>query len=140
MGLKARLNQFFNAPATNIGVGVTVGTNTYPQASDSYPMGYNNSPSGYYFYTNIINSNSTKGSVSLLYPVSRNSTSNVGDGFQINTNTYPYFVILCTANYGYAFSNWSASYPGGPVVSYSNPYNFYYNDTYYDATIYSNYY
>jgi hypothetical protein len=141
MGLKLRLNQFYDAPNSNVAVSTTINTYTYPlKPSADYPMGYNNSYSGYYFYVNFINSNATRSTVLSYYPTSRSSTSSIGRGYQINTNTYPYFNILTNVNYGYYWSYWSASYPGGPVVSYSQSYNFYYNDTYYDYTIYNNTY
>jgi len=141
LGLKARQNQFYDAPNTNVAVSSTIGYYTYPlKPSADYPMGYNNSSSGYYFYVNFVNSNATRSTVLMYFPISQSSTSSIGRGFQINTNSYSYFNINTSLNYGYYWSYWSASYPGGPVVSYSQSYNFYYNDTYYDYTIYNNTY
>ena len=135
MGLRFRQFQFWDAPQTNCRVSQSIGTYTLPvKPSANYPMGYNNSSGGYYFYMQFSNSNSTKGSVSITYPYSETSTGSVGRGKQINTNSYPYFSIQTNLNYGYSFSYWSINYPGGTAWSYQNATNFYGTDGNYDAS------
>jgi len=135
MGLRARQFQFFDAPTSNCRLSYSINQYTYPQKSTPpFPMAYNNSSGGYYFYMQFQNSNGTAGSVSITYPFSATSTGTVGRGSQLNTNSYPFYTVQTNTNYGYFFSYWSVNYPGGTVWSYTNSTNFWFNDTYYDAS------
>ena len=135
---------------TNIGQASTTNRGSTSQSSLSYIMGVQTYPlqtgdyllanwtSGYYFWTYVSTSNSNAGNVSITYPWSE-TANNVGAINQVFTGAYNYITIQCNVNYGYTFNYWSAGYPGGPTVSYSNPYNLYYNDTYYDSGIIANF-
>lgn len=140
-------------PSSNIGLGaicnrggtstVSLATNkntvTYPNQSSPYSVrgGYVNP--NFYFYVYVATSNGTKGSVNITYPWSENGSS-VGSTKQVYTGVYSSISISCSVNYGYSFYYWSASYPGGPAISYSNSYDISYNGSYYDTTFYANFY
>lgn len=115
------------------------GTVILPNITSPYTIrGSFNNPN-YYFWTYVATSNSTKGAVSITYPWSEGPNASVGTVRNVFTGVYSYITIQVNVTYGYSFSYWSASYPGGPVVSYSSTYNLSYTDTYYDASIYDNF-
>jgi hypothetical protein len=115
------------------------GTVIVPTIAAPYTIvGSFNNPN-YYFWTYIATSNSTKGGVSITYPYSEGPATSAGTFRNVFTGVYSYITIVCNVTYGYSFTYWSASYPGGPVVSYSSTYNLQYYDTYYDASIYANF-
>jgi hypothetical protein len=110
---------------------------TYPQQSaPSIPLRGSQVNANYYFWTNVYSSNSGYGNVQVYYPWTEGPAPTVGFTNQVYTGTYEYITLNAVPNYGYYFNYWRASYPGGPVVSYYSTFNHYYNDTYYDATIY----
>jgi hypothetical protein len=114
---------------------------TYPQQSaPSIPLRGSQVNANYYFWTNVYTNNSSWGNVSIYYPWTEGPSSSVGGTNQVYTGTYEYITLAANASYGYYFNYWSASYPGGPAVSYSSIFNLYYYDTYYDASIYCNFY
>lgn len=139
-------------PTNNIGLGaicnrggtstVSLATNksvtTYPTQSSPYRVRGEYVNPNFYFYVYVATSNSTKGTVNITYPWSENGTA-VGTTRQVFTGAYSSISISCSVNYGYSFSYWSASYPGGPVISYSNSYSISYNGSYYDTSIYANF-
>lgn len=139
-------------PSSNIGLGaicnrggsttVLLSTNkstvTYPNQSSPYPLrGSYNNPN-YYFWTYAGTSNATKGTVSITYPWSETSTA-VGVTKQVFTGVYSYITIRVNVAYGYSFSYWSYSYPGGPAASYSTSFDVYYNGSYYDTSLFANF-
>jgi hypothetical protein len=113
---------------------------TYPnQSSPNIPLRGGQVNPNYIFWVNVYSNNSSWGTLSITYPWSESSAAFVGN-YQAYTGTYPYITIVATPVYGRFFNYWSAFYPSGPAVSYSSTYNIYYTDTFFDATIYANFY
>jgi hypothetical protein len=115
---------------------------TYPtQGSGPYLIRGSFSNPYAYFWLFVYTNNSSWGSVSIIYPWSETSSgsSPVGANNQVYTGVYGYITIRGNPSYGRSFSYWSATNPGGPVVSYSSTYSMYENDTYYNSSIYANF-
>jgi hypothetical protein len=115
------------------------GTVTYPNITSPYTIQGSFNYPNYYFYIYVSSNNSSYGSVNITYPWSESSTGAVGTTKQVFTGVYSYITISASPVYGRSFSYWSQSYPGGPVISYSNSYNVSYNGSYYDSSIYANF-
>jgi hypothetical protein len=114
---------------------------TYPQQSaPNIPLRGSQVNANYYFWTNVYTESTSKGQVQIYYPFTEGPSPAVGLANQVYTGTYPYITLNAVPAYGYFFDYWSASYPGGSAVSYSSIFNLYYYDTYYDASIYCNFY
>lgn len=129
------LRSFFNyygAPTSNMSTYDVMG---YYGTAITYPYrGVPNLNFGYYgntylFYIQAVNTNNTKGSVSITYPFGQGpSGSSVGSGKQVVTSTYQYITIQVTVNYGYSFKGWYTSPSGGTLLSTSTTLNVYYTN------------
>jgi hypothetical protein len=141
-------------PSSNIGQGAILnrgsssqsalsnlrGVKIIPNISSPYTIrGEFNYPN-YYFWTYVATNNSSYGGVGITYPFSQGVSTSAGENNQVFTGIYSYITIQAYPNYGRYFNYWSSSYPGGPVISYSSSYNVSYNGSYYDVSIFANFY
>ena len=141
-------------PSSNIGQGAILnrgstsqsslsnlrGTVILPNISAPYTIRGSNTNPYYYFWTYVVTSNTSAGSVGITYPYSEGPNESAGTIRNVFTAVYSYITIEAYTAYGYEFDSWTANSPIGPVVSYSQAYNLYYNDTYYNSNIYDNFY
>jgi hypothetical protein len=124
--------------ASQSSLSVLRGTRIYPNITSPYTIvGSFNNPN-FYFWIFAGTNNATYGVPKITYPWTE-SGSTVGLGNQVFTGVYTYITLGANPVYGRSFSYWSASYPGGPVISYSNAYNVSYNGSYYDTSFYANF-
>lgn len=143
------INAFYNyydAPTTHKGVGIALNSFsgiTYPNTgTHNNNMGYYASNS-YMFYFKAVNTNGTKGTISITYPWSQSTnTTNgyVGGGKQAFIVAYPYITLSVSTNYGYTFRGWYTAASGGTYINATGVQNIYYTDTYRDYVWYAQWY
>lgn len=141
--LNGKLNQFYNAPGTNVSQLTTENVATYPHlGTTNLSLGYYKGASNYLFWNQFYNTNGTKGTVSITSPWTESTAvtnGSIGLGKQAFSAVYTYITVTVSVNYGYSFKGWYTLPTGGTLISASATYNFAYNDAYINTTFYAQY-
>ena len=87
---------------------------------------------GVRFYFNLVNQNSSSGTVQFTYPITSALSTNLVSGWNCTVwqNSYTFIAIRKNLNYGYGFSAWRINSTSGTVYSTSTSTSLSYNTSF----------
>lgn len=134
---------YYDAPTTDLRFNTVFGSGSavsYPSYSSNMKLSLYKG--GTLFYLKVVNTNGTKGTVSITYPWSQ--STNVTNGYvggskQCLVSIYSYITISVSVNYGYSFKGWYTAATGGTLINSTQNQQVPYTHAYRDFVWYAQY-